>query len=680
MLKSKKILFLSLVTSSLLFAEETTKLEEITVSANKMEENIQDVPQSISVISKEDIEQKGFKNIKDVINEIPNMHIDGINQVSFRGLNISNLTTNNPVVIYLDGVPYYSMYDFNASIANVEQIEVLRGAQGTLYGKDAIGGVINIITKSPTNEWKGIIQTEYGNDNTFNAKLNTSGAIIDNKLFAGINGSFNHTDGWIENHYADIDKHANKSNDRKTSGFLLYKPTDNLSAKLTVADDYNKFYDSTFQVPLSKSVNSISRDDGKNANYDVPSYQQMESKSQALNFTYELEKLKFESITTHKKNEMNSQYDLDINTDDKSYSYNSTDTETYTQEFRLSSKNQDIKWLTGIYVDKQDRDTNMGADSDFFTMKSPSSTTDKTYAFFGQTMIPLGKSFELTLGGRYQKIKSDIDLISNTSMMGMNLPSFNYSDEKTWNSFLPKAALTYKINDNLSTYISFSKGYISGGFNTAAQFGSTNENMFEPQKSTNYEVGAKYIGNNFALNAAIFRMDIKDTQVFYYLPTNETITDNAKKSHSQGIEIDGTYFITDNWSISGAVGLIQAKYDEYSDGRAKYDGQKIQNTPKYTANLGISYLADSGIYGRVDFNARGKTNFFDNANTKMVETNGAFITNVKVGYKVGDFDIYAFAKNLTNEDYIDYYSSYGTTSTILLNEPRQFGIGAIYKF
>ncbi|MDN5106152.1 TonB-dependent receptor plug domain-containing protein, partial [Aliarcobacter butzleri] len=161
MLKKKNIILFSLFVSSLLFANETTKLEEITVSANKMEENIQDVPQSITVIDEETIEQKGIKNISDVIKEVPNMNImanTGMGTTtSFRGLNASMFTNNNPVVIYIDGVPYYDRFDFNPSLANVEQIEILRGPQGTLYGKDAIGAVINITTKSPSNEWHGNI-------------------------------------------------------------------------------------------------------------------------------------------------------------------------------------------------------------------------------------------------------------------------------------------------------------------------------------------------------------------------------------------------------------------------------------------------------------------------------------------------------------------------------------------
>jgi iron complex outermembrane receptor protein len=157
MMKNKKLLFISLIVSSILYAQEKVSiLEDITVSANKIEENIQDVPQSITVISEEDLEDKGIKKVSDIIKEIPNMSMQNTangKQTSFRGLNTSAFTNNNPIVIYIDGVPYYDRYDFDPSLANVEQIEVLRGPQGTLYGKDAIGAVINIITKTPSNEW-----------------------------------------------------------------------------------------------------------------------------------------------------------------------------------------------------------------------------------------------------------------------------------------------------------------------------------------------------------------------------------------------------------------------------------------------------------------------------------------------------------------------------------------------
>lgn len=267
------------------------------------------------------------------------------------------------------------------------------------------------------------------------------------------------------------------------------------------------------------------------------------------------------------------------------------------------------------------------------------------------------------------------------------LPNFKYDDEKTWNAFLPKAALSYKINDNLTTYASISKGYMPGGFNYYPQINNSADNTFEAQKSINYEIGAKYIGESFALNTSIFRMDIKDIHVYEVRPPFDFVTRNAKKAHSQGIEFDGTYFLTDNWSISGAVGLIQAKYDDYDGGinpnngnTVKYDGKKIENTPNYTANLGIAYLPSSGIYGRVDLNAVGKTSFYNGAEYSMVEADGGITANAKVGYKFKDFDIYAYIKNITDEDYVTSYMAKQGLAMAGFNEPRKFGIGAIYKF
>lgn len=690
----KKIIVLSLVTYSILTANETKKLEEIKVSANKIEENIQDVPQSITVIDEETIEQKGIKTIQDVIKEVPNMN--GQNGLSggtssFRGLNASMFTNNNPVVIYVDGIPYYDRFDYDPSLADAEQIEVLRGPQGTLYGKDAIGAVINIVTKAPENKWKGMLQAEYGNDNTFNTKLNTSGALIDNKLFAGINGSFYHTDGWIENHYAGMDKDANKKNNRKTSGFLLYKPTDNLSAKLTIANNYSQknFFDG-MTTDGTIAINNLSRDNAKNANFDVPTIEKSKVNSQVLNLTYELEKVKFDSTTTHKKADIDGDYDSDYisqTASDGLNQYNYTDLETYTQEFKLSSKNQDIKWVTGLYFDKEDRQQGpYGQDMSYmggvYSANVNSDANNKTHAVFGQVMIPFLEDFELTLGGRYQKIKKDINGIATTtwngSPMGAN-GSFG-KWEKTWNTFLPKAALSYKINDNLTTYASISKGYMPGGFNYFVNDLNNKEaNMFDPQTSINYEIGTKYIGDSFALNTAIFRMDIEDIHIYKTVGVN-FITDNAKKAHTQGVELDGTYFLTENLSISGSLGLIQAKYDDYDNGNRKYNGEKIENTPSYTASLGVSYLADSGLYGRVDFNARGKTNYFDGANEKMVEADGAIISNAKIGYKLKNLDIYSYITNITDEEYVTFYQSKQGLAMAGFNEPRRFGVGAIYKF
>ncbi len=689
-----KATLLSVVASSILMADDTNvvKLDDVTVNANKIEENIKDVPQSITVISEEILQEKGIKNVQDIIQEIPNMDA-GPNhgtQVSFRGLNASVFTSNNPVVIYIDGVPYYDRYDFDPSLANVEQVEILRGPQGTLYGKDAIGAVINIITKKPSNEWHGSVGAEYGSNNYMQSSFNASGALIENKLFAGINGSVESDDGWITNNYPGMDKDADKEKERKTSAFLLFQPTDRFSGKLTIADNYSKtnWMDGVALTNNTTSINSIKRDSAKNASFDVPTYEKTKSKSESLNLSYDFDNVKAESTTTHKKFDIDGDYDADYlsgNANDGLRQFNYSSIDTWTQEIKLSGKKENIKWVAGLYADDEDRKQGpygmeMFSGGAVYYANSDSKTNSKTQALFGQTMIPLADKFELTLGGRYQKIKKDIDLTMSQTWGGAAFPDFIYKDKRTWNTFLPKVALAYKNSDNLTTFASVSKGYMPGGFNYFAMSGGTAENSFEPQKSTNYEVGIKYTGANYLLNTSIFRMDIEDIHIYKSIGGTIWLTDNAKKAHTQGIEIDGKYFLSDNIELSGVLGLIQAKYDDYDTGTKKYDGERIENTPNYTANLGIAYVVEQGVYGRLDFNARGSTSYFDGANDRMVKADGAIISNLKIGYKIKDWDIYGYVKNITDEEYISAYRAKTGLQIASFNEPRTFGIGARYKF
>lgn len=689
MKKKGQIIFLSLFVSSFLFSSETSQLETIKVNANKMEENIKDIPQSITVISKEDIEEKAIKNIKDLIQEIPNMNIGTSygSEVSFRGLNPSIFTNNNPIVIYVDGLAYSDRFNFNPSFNDIEQVEILRGSQGTIYGKDAIGGVINIVTKAPANKWSGDLITEYANDNTFNAKVSASGSLIEDKLYTGINLSYNHSDGWIKNHYPNMDNKANKYKDRKTSGFLLYKSREDLMTKLIISNNYDKKYFTDGIVTNGDiELNNLKRIDSKNVSFEVPTFHKSKLNSQAFNLSYEKEKIKFDSITTHKKVDISGQYDYDYKAEIPTNGYkvwNFTKIDTYTQEFKLTSKNQDLKWIIGLYMDKEKRRQEPFGGEMFGAIQNINSEAkNHSKAIFGQVIIPLKKSLDLTLGARYQYIKKDIDVKAQmlspfAHMMGY---PYGYKDKKTWKTFLPKMALAYKINDNLSSYISVSKGYMPGGFNYSPSNNKSEENTFEAQKSINYEIGIRYIANDFTFNTNIFRMDIKDIHIHYMDSNNNFFSTNAKKAHSYGLEFEGNYFLTDNLSLSSSFGLIQAKYDDYTDGIRKYDNEDIQNTPKYTGTLGLSYYSNKGLYGRLDLYSQGSSKFFDKAKSRMLKAKGGSTLNSKIGYKIKNFDIYVYAKNLTNEEYIRSYIATQARAIAEFNDKREFGFGLNYKF
>ncbi|RXK13556.1 TonB-dependent siderophore receptor [Halarcobacter mediterraneus] len=661
------------------------------ITANKIEEKLQDIPQSITVIDAQEIEEKEIKTVSDIIKQIPNMSATpdrGI-KVKFRGLNASLFTENNPVVIYVDGIPVSSKRSYIISLENIERVEVLRGPQGTLYGKDAIGGVINIVTKEPSNETSGSIGFEYGSNNYMRGTFNLNTPLIEDKLFINLNGELTSDDGWVTNTYNNDDK-ASKENNKNFATSLFYKLTDNLSTRLSLKKERSKNYGFKGYGIASPSAqfSDFKRDDAENHGFENTSFEKYTINSQGLNIKYDTDNYTFDSITVHRKTSVNGKYDLDYTNGtylDNSSMFNDETLENYSQEFRISNKeNNGIRWLGGIYLDKTEQKHDpYGTHTlmygiDYGTANMKSDMDNDTQAIFGQTMIPLYKQLELTLGARYQRIKKKIDYDYYTNA----IRTTGYNTQKTWNTFIPKIALNYKINDNFSSFISVSKGYMPGGFNSAASGSSINitESTFEPQQSTNYEIGIKGIYEKFDFTASVFRMNIEDVHVYRRLAGGSVFTDNADKAHSQGIEFDFHYFPTDNLEISGALGFIKTEYDSYNVGDFNFSGEKIETTPSHTANLSIGYYHPNGFYARTDIKNQGSMNFYDDLNKDFVKEGSYTLVDAKLGYKYSDWDFYVYGKNLTDEEYVNMYESNNFFSYASFGDPRFFGVGVKYTF
>ncbi len=264
-----------------------TTMETMVVTANKMEENIQNIPETITVLDAEMLEERGIRNIHDLMKQIPNLYsertVASDMKMNFRGLHTSILTRSNPVVLYINGIPQSNSNGYEVALVDVERVEVLRGSQGTIYGKDAIGGVINIITKKPTNHLKGLVRGEYATDNYMLASLALHTPIVKDRLYMSINGQFSKDDGWITNQHPGMNT-DNGEKEHNISSTLLYEPTDRLSVRLYVGSEYfrNNWLDGLY-LDRSRDVRSATRDEAKNADYDVDSYTRTKGNSQALN-------------------------------------------------------------------------------------------------------------------------------------------------------------------------------------------------------------------------------------------------------------------------------------------------------------------------------------------------------------------------------------------------------------
>ncbi len=687
-------------------------LDDITVTANKMEEDLQRVPQSISVLDETEIDEMGLKDSMDVLNQIPGILTTpdhGVG-VTFRGLKRSMFTSNNPVVIYLDGVPVANSFGFDFSLVNVERIEVLRGPQGTLYGKDAIGAVVNIITKAPDNRWHGKIGTEYSSWNTLHTQADISGSILSDKLFFGVNGDYDTTDGWIKNDYPGANENVGRKKEHDINAYLLFTPTDRLRVRLVVEHWANDTHGANEKaIPYDfmgtgsgyKTLNDFDRNMAEHLLLDMEPDVQMDTNSQALAVSYDFDRFKLESITTHRVRDLDGVYDGDGSAGgpaDGLILFGDTKLTSWTEEVRLNSTNTEgLRWIGGLYLDKDEEEQVEGMQMPGAMMESPvnmemksvADTDAKTQAVFGQAMLPFGQNFELTLGGRYQRINKKMH--QNMFMFPVQgpwhgdvtgmLPMNSVHLDKTWNTFLGKAALAWFIDDNYTAYTSLSQGYMPGGFNFFAMSEKEEANTFDPQKSINYEIGIKANHDTWRFNLAAFYMDITDIHIYKSEGTGIYLTDNADKAHSIGVELETTWLPIKGLELSAAVSLMQAEYDDYDLGSGvTLDGKDMEGAPDNTLRLSAAYHHPSGVYGRADVRHVGNVHYYDDGAKILQKADAYTLANLRLGWLYKNWDIYAFARNLTDEEYINAFKFNITGGVAGFGNPRTIGVGVSYTF
>lgn len=542
-------------------ADEQTKqsvnLGEVEVTANKISENLKDVPQSISVVSDTELQEREVKSVEELVKTMPNITgVGGMYEgISTRGFNPSIYTSSNPVTVYVGGVAQSNKDAAYIPVTNIDHVEVLRGPSSAIYGKDSIGGIINIVLKEPINEWSGSVGAEYGSHKYMLGLFETSGALIDDKLFLGLNGSASKEDGWIIN-----DLNGDKANDKKNYNFglnLKIVPTDRFTIKI-YGDLFHRQDDSLDELFIPKSkLGSISKAEAKHINLETPARVKQTSSSGAIDLKYEFDKFDVTSATTYRRAKKDGLYDEDFGSkatylDPDHYglvTFLNSKNDTVSEELRFSGTDeQSFKWVGGLYYENEKQvfgpiGDQYGDGGRTIVEDWPSVNRAQTASVFGQIIYPITSKFDATLGGRYQQIRkhTKVDYFSYELGHNPGAPAFSMDEKATFRTFLPKIALGYDITDELNIYAMYSKGYLAGGFNFYTTGGSREDNKFDAQTSDDYEIGVKGSYESFRFSTALFYMDIKGTHIFYTDPNNPNIysTANADKSKSMGVEFEG---------------------------------------------------------------------------------------------------------------------------------------------
>lgn len=687
--------------------DETAQLNDVIVTAQKKEESLQQVPVSITSLSSQQVQQYRLWNSKEITAIVPNLYSnnsgDERNVTSIRG--ITTTSYDPAVTTYIDGVNQFSLDTYIAQLMDVERIEVLRGPQGTLYGRNAMGGVINIITKQPTNVTSGFAEVNIGNygQQRYNAGIRTP--LVKDKLFLGAALMYSKRDGFYTNEY------NNSSYDKQhaVSGnyYLKYLPGSGWNITLNVKHQNNR---NNGAFPLVYGA-----DEAVNNAYKLSQNAIARMIDNTLNASLVINHsgsgFNFSSQTAWQNNHRyyNAPLDGDFSPADavtiiNNYGNKWNNVKVFTQEFKFTSPantNSPLKWTGGVYFFNQNNPvkqaTHIGKDTfglgapmqDFATINT---TTGKNtgVAVYGQINYSFNSKFELIAGLRYDYEHKQLTVKGEFQPDGadaiVTLP--DTTGKAHFNALSPKFGLSYHLTHNNNLFATYSRGYRTGGLTQLSSDPSQPPLYpYKPEYSNNIEAGIKnnFFNDRLRVNIDAFITFVTDAQVpTLILPDAITVTKNTGKLTSKGAELEVSATPVNGLQLDYNFGYTNAKYKslKVSQGGGTVDlgGNKQIYTPDVTSMLAAQYSLTVDKRHQIKIVARGEwfylgTTYFDLGNN--IKQSPYSLFNTRVGVSSKHLDIFFWGKNLGDKKHIAYAYDFGA---VHLADPKTYGVTVAVKF
>ena len=668
----------------------SAETEEIVVTAQKREENLQDVPIAVTAVTGENLLKIGISNVEDLQFFVPGVSVtnDAMAIINIRGIGTSafGVATDPSTTVHYDGVyiprpttSYQDMFD-------VERVEVLRGPQGVLFGRNSAGGTLNIISKMPTTELTGAVRLTVGNYDKRNLSGTVSGAISPG-VRARLTAVRNTRDGI----YEDVVSGRRYQNEDNLAGrlTLAFDPVDNLQIVLRADGSRDRetgypavrdFYPPEFAlagatIPNNRNEMAL---DTRPKNY-------VDAGGLSSTITYEAGPITLRSITAYRASDVRQMLDVDA-TDlflrnieflEKSKSF--------TQEFQvLGNDSGPLRWIIGaFYLNEKGKDE-IRIIEPARLIAIPESNTTNAYAIFGQASYALFDRLRLTTGLRYSYEKKDFAyrVFFNGTQVDGGTPS------DSWTAWTPKFGIDVDVTDQVMVYASATRGFKSGGF----QLGDGRS--FLPEYLWSYEAGIKstLLDRRLRANASVFYYDYTNLQVVQYVNGIATTT-NAGQATIKGLELEILARPLERLTLTSTLAYLDARYDVYFDAGTSLSGNRLPNTPKWNVTLGAEYRASLGTRGdllfRTDLAVRDKA-FFKPSNDPLYAGERITLINGRVAFQPNrkNWEIALYGRNLTNERYASY-KAVGTDVSGVSNpslpltvygEPRQYGVQLRYSF
>jgi iron complex outermembrane receptor protein len=667
-----------------------TSIDEIVVTSRYRPEKLSDVPDSITAFTVGDIERHRIERINRVASLTPNLRFSddqevGVSTLVIRGVRQNRGTGQPPVSFRIDGVSATNNLLTTQELFDIESIDVLRGPQGALYGRNAIGGAILISTRQPTNEPEYGVRISAADGQDFSIAASASGPIKDDSLLFRASLRLQDRKGQLKNTYLD-----NQEVDFKESAALrtrlLYKPTEKLS--IDVKGQYlDQDGGSGYFMPGSEGVLFLPPPSEPiyfgNPTYEIQSNRIgksfVKSWEASAKIDYDLGWGTLTSITSYTDVDSGNDQDLDqtlfeaidIIVIDKS--------RTFAQELRLVSNSETaLRWVAGVNFFSQDRFRSLA--TTFLGFAVPPAAQDlklKDYAVFANLSYDLTEDTELTLAFRYDE-ETPEDTTQGRS--------------RTFSELQPKASLSYSFREGLLGYVTIGKGFRAGGFNNLAP-GSNFGPGFDKESLLSYELGLKgsAFGGRLRGGLSLFNIDYTDQQYFLFDQTGTQANINVPKSRILGGELELVARPIDSLQLNFGFGFTNSEIREYEDIAGvlvpadAIVGKNVPGAPIWSLNIGLQHRASlTGtleLVSRLDYEHRGKTYWtLDN-----VDTQSAYdLTNVSFALEKNKWATRLFVNNLLDEEYIEWFFAarfIGLPADIAWpSAPRQIGVEFSYRY
>lgn len=685
-------------------ADDNHELEEIVVTAQKRQTNLQDTPIAITALTSSALSDRAATRIEDIAGAIPNVYIDQRSlrsqAIAIRGLSadLNNPGLDQSVGLYVDGVYLGRATPGNASLFDLERVEVLRGPQGALYGKNTIAGAINYISKLPDNTLRGSIQGGYGNYDAWSLRGVISGPISNDKVAASVAASVDQRDGLTRNlatgnRLDDLDSVAAR-------GTLLFRPSEGL--EIVLRGDISR--DRAFAVASDIFDNGVLAGSplADSDPFDRAVVQEFDSTVRrdvwgvSGDINLELGNGKLTSITAYRGFKWRN---LTDNDNTVLFMLNSGIAERqnqFSQELRYAGKAGALDFVVGGYYFHQSLDTvatsivgpDLGVYPNPVIGTVNGDVTTRSLALFGQGEYHFSDKISLSVGMRYTDERKSLVHSQVGDPFQLLLATYpQRTVKRSEDNFSPSASLNFKPSEDILLYGSYSRGFKSGGFN-AFSITPTSDALFEPEYVDNFELGLKstFLNGRARFNLALFWMNYRDLQVNQLLlisgvPRYET--SNAARARSRGLEAEFAFQLAPRVEIAANYSMLDAKFADYRNATVAgddYTGNRLPGAPRHSGSVSVQYdnsiWGDWNFFARTEIVARSRI-FFAVDNAYSQSSVGLLNSRIGLHTPDGPWGIYLWGRNLTNRTYAtDRYASPilpGQVGHVLAN-PRMYGV------